>query len=56
VFGVIFKTSVDFVTKVYQLTGHWDRDKFCGAEEEILHTVIMLKGKFSISIFTSTAS
>jgi hypothetical protein len=33
VFGVILKTSIDFVVKVYQLTGRWDRDRFCKLEE-----------------------
>jgi hypothetical protein len=56
VFGVILKTGIDLVTKVYQLTGHWDRDGFCDVEEELLHTDIMKKGKISISISISTAS
>ena len=38
VFAVIFKSSIDYVTKVYQLTGRWDRGGFCHVEEGRLHT------------------
>jgi len=55
VLGVILKTRIDFITKVYRLTGCWDRDGFCEVEE-LLHSDIMQKEKFSISISKSTAS
>jgi hypothetical protein len=56
VFGVILKTSIDFVTKVYQLTGRCDTDRFCKLEEKLLHTDITQKEHFSISICKSTTS
>jgi len=52
---VILNTSIDFFTKVYQLTGRWDTDGFWEVEE-LLHSDIMQKEKFSIPISTSTTS
>jgi hypothetical protein len=56
VFGVILKSSIDFVNKVYQLIVCWDRDGFCEVVEELLHTDIMQKENFLISISVSPAS